>query len=55
METKNLVDDPACAPKLAELKREFERLMKRHQGVPDRMPIDKGIINVLPFDSSRKL
>lgn len=48
LETRNRVNDPACATKLAELKAELEKLMVRHQAVPDAMPIDGGIINVLP-------
>lgn len=48
LELRNRVDDPACADKLAELKKEHARLMRRHHAVPDRMPLDNGIVNVLP-------
>jgi len=48
LETRNLIDDPAAAAKLAELQREFGRLMRRHKAVPDRMPLDGGITNVPP-------
>lgn len=48
LETRNRVADPACAVKLSELKAEMERLMIRHKAVPDAMPVDGGIINVLP-------
>ncbi len=47
-ETQNLIADPAAAKQLAELKKESARLMVRHKAVPDRMPPDGGIINVLP-------
>ena len=40
--------DPIDAGKLAELKKEHARLMRRHKAVPDHMPLDGGIINVLP-------
>ena len=48
LETHNLIADPAAADKLAELKKKYARLMRRHKAVPDRMPIDGGITNVLP-------
>ncbi|MCX6923301.1 MAG: DUF4976 domain-containing protein [Verrucomicrobia bacterium] len=48
LETHNLIADAASAGKLAELKREHARLMRQHKAVPDHMPIDGGIINVLP-------
>jgi len=48
LEVHNLIADPAAAGKLAELKNEHDRLMRRHKAVPDHMPIDGGIINVLP-------
>ena len=47
-ETRNLINDPAAAKKLAELKKESERLLKQCKAVPDHMPLDGGIINVLP-------
>ena len=48
LEMHNLIADPAAAGKLAELKKEHDRLMRRHKAVPDHMPLDGGIINVLP-------
>ncbi len=48
LEVRNLVADPAAAGKLVELKKEHARLMRKHKAVPDRMPTDGGIINVLP-------
>ena len=48
LEMHNLAADPAAAGKLKELKKEHARLMRRHKAVPDRMPLDGGIINVLP-------
>ena len=37
-----------AAGKLAELRKEHDRLMRRHKAVPDHLPLDGGIINVLP-------
>jgi arylsulfatase A-like enzyme len=48
LELHNLISDPSLAGKLAELKKEHARLMRRHKTVPDHMPLDGGIINVLP-------
>ncbi len=48
LELHNLIEDPKAAKKLAELKKECARLMSRHNAVPDKMPVDGGIINVLP-------
>lgn len=48
LEIHNLVDDPRAANKLAELKKEYDRLLKRHKAMPDKMPLDGGIINALP-------
>lgn len=47
-ETRNLINDPAATKQLAELKKEAARLLKQSQAVPDQMPVDGGIINVLP-------
>lgn len=52
-ETNNLIDDPGCAGKLAELKAELERLMKETGGLPDAMPIDEGVKTELPEKSIR--
>jgi hypothetical protein len=46
--TQCFFEDKAEIAKVAELKKEFARLMERHKAVPDHMPIDKGIVNVLP-------
>lgn len=48
LETRNLINEPSAARKLAELQREWARLMARHKALPDRMPPDGGIRNVLP-------
>ena len=47
-ELRNLITDPATAAKLAELKNENDRLMRKHRALPDQMPPDGGIVNVLP-------
>ena len=48
LEMHNLINDPTAAGKLVELKKENARLMGLHKAVPDHMPLDGGIINVLP-------
>ena len=48
LEVRNLVADPAAAKKLAELRKESDGLLRAHKAVPDRMPVDGGITNVLP-------
>ena len=48
MEFRNLIADPTLAKKVEELKQEMARLMATHKAIPDRMPADGGIINVLP-------
>jgi N-acetylglucosamine-6-sulfatase len=48
LETQNLVNDPASAGKLAELRAEMARLMKSVGALPDRMPLDGGILQTLP-------
>ncbi|WP_020468805.1 sulfatase family protein [Zavarzinella formosa] len=48
LETKNLVADPAYAAQKRELAVLLEKLMKDHGALPDKMPIDEGIKNVLP-------
>jgi N-acetylglucosamine-6-sulfatase len=48
LEFRNLITEPALAKKVDELKREMARLMAEHKAIPDRMPADGGIINVLP-------
>lgn len=53
LETKNLIDDPAHAAKLAELKAELERLMKSAGALPDRMPLDEGVKAILPDKAIR--
>jgi N-acetylglucosamine-6-sulfatase len=47
-ETRNLINDPASAARLKELQAELERLLRDTGAVPDSMPIDEGIRNVLP-------
>ncbi|HOX56224.1 MAG TPA: sulfatase [Candidatus Paceibacterota bacterium] len=48
LERHNLISDPSLAGKAAELKKELSRLMRKHKAAPDPMPLDGGIINVLP-------
>ena len=45
---KNLAGDPAHAEKKRQLAELLEKLMKEHDALPDKMPIDEGIKNVLP-------
>lgn len=52
-ELKNLIDDPRYAGKLAELKAELDRLMRQAGALPDKMPIDEGVKDVLPEKSIR--
>ncbi len=54
-ERKNLIDDPAQAPRLAKLKAELERLMRATDLTPetDQMPLDEGIKQVLPDLNTR--
>jgi len=52
-ETKNLIDDPACSGKVAELKAELKRLMEETGALPDTMPIDEGVKSELPEESIR--
>lgn len=53
LETKNLIDDPAHAAKLGELRAELQRLMAAAGALPDRMPLDEGVKAVLPEKSIR--
>jgi arylsulfatase A-like enzyme len=48
MEEHNLINDPGSAAKRGELQAEFSRLMLRHKADPDHMPLDDGVINILP-------
>ncbi len=48
LEMRNLIDEPSAARQLARLQREWARLMARHKAIPDRLPPDGGIRNVLP-------
>jgi N-acetylglucosamine-6-sulfatase len=52
-ETRNLVDDPACADRLAGLKAELHRLMEAAGALPDRTPLDEGVKETLPDRSIR--
>jgi len=53
LETKNLIDDPAQAPRVGQLKSELQRLMADAGALPDRMPLDEGVKDVLPEKSIR--
>jgi N-acetylglucosamine-6-sulfatase len=48
LETRNLIDDPKLADRVAELRAELERLLRESGGLPDVMPRDEGIRNVPP-------
>jgi len=50
-ETKNLIDDPAHARRVVELRAELKRLMKQSGALPDKMPLDEGIKTELPDES----
>jgi N-acetylglucosamine-6-sulfatase len=52
-ETKNLIDDPSCAARITELKRELRRLMEATGALPDKMPLDEGIKIELPDEKIR--
>ena len=52
-ETRNLIDEPAHAAKVAELRAELKRLMKETGALPDTMPLDEGIKTELPEKSIR--
>lgn len=48
LETQNLISVAAHAALLQELKDDLQRLMQRHQALPDNLPLDEGIREVLP-------
>ena len=48
LETHNLIADPTATRHVTDLKNEAARLMAKHKAVPDHMPPDGGILNVLP-------
>lgn len=48
LETRNLISEPSAADQLQKLQKEFCRLMRKHQAVPDRLPVDGGIRADLP-------
>jgi len=50
---KNLIDGPACRDRRATLKKELERLMEQAGALPDKMPLDEGVKEVLPDDKIR--
>lgn len=52
-ETRNLIDEPAYATTVTELRTELKRLMKETGAVPDKMPIDEGVKSELPEESIR--
>lgn len=47
-ETRNLIDDPAHRLRIVELHAELERLQRETEALPDQMPLDEGIKDVLP-------
>ena len=52
-ELKNLIDDSAHSAKAAELKAELTRQMQETGALPDRMPLDEGVKDVLPDQKIR--
>jgi N-acetylglucosamine-6-sulfatase len=52
-ETKNLINDPDCAPKVKQLKTELNRLLAATGALPDKMPLNPQIKSVLPEKSIR--
>jgi N-acetylglucosamine-6-sulfatase len=52
-ERHNLINDPAYAARVRELRRELERLMRLAGALPDRMPMDEGVKTELPEASIR--
>ncbi len=48
LELTNRIAEPALANVIKDLRREHQRLMRRHRALPDQMPLDGGIINRLP-------
>ncbi len=47
-ERNNLIDDPAHAARIVDLKAQLAKLIRDSGAVPDRMPIDQGIKTELP-------
>jgi N-acetylglucosamine-6-sulfatase len=52
-ELHNLINDPAQAGKVEELKKELDRLLKETDAVPDQMPMDEGVKSQLPDQKIR--
>lgn len=50
-ELKNLINDPAHADKVAELKAELASLLQNTGALPDHMPLDEGVKDTLPEKS----
>ena len=48
LEMKNLATEPAHSARVKQLRELLDSQMKAHDALPDRMPIDEGIKNVLP-------
>ncbi len=53
LESRNLIEDPKHAAKLAELKQELQRLLAETGAQPDPMPVDEGIKTELPDEKIR--
>ena len=51
LELKNLINDSRYANKVVELKDELTSLLQESGAVPDRMPLDEGVKDVLPEKS----
>ncbi len=52
-ELKNLIDDPQYSDKIIALQAQLQKLMKEAGGLPDKMPLDKGIQKKLPDEKIR--
>ena len=51
LELKNLIHDPKYADKVIELRTELASLLQETGALPDRMPLDEGVKDVLPEKS----
>jgi len=52
-ELKNLIDDPARAATIADLRKQLQLLMKQTGALLDKMPLDEGVKKELPEESIR--
>ncbi len=52
-ELHNLIEDPRYAKKVKELRQRLAKLMKDTDAIPDKMPLDEGIMSALPDQKIR--